>query len=878
MMRFILIISLPFLLASCFLNKNINPITFEPAELRNLDTLTVNAPKPSALKNPEDFVLPIYQASNERKVDLLHTLLTLNFDWEKEKVTGSATLHLKPYFDTIQMVSLDAKQLDVSTIQLQLKNQTFPILYENTGNQLHLYLGRSFNRNEDFKILITYQASPSATGGSAAITSNKGLFFINPKGIEADKPKQIWTQGETNWNSRWYPTIDHPNERATQEINLTVDSNHVTLSNGKLTSSQFIGNGLRTDRWVMDQPIAPYLTMIAIGNFAVVKEHWKEIELSYYVEPFYEAHAKNIFPHTKEMMDFFSNLLEYPYPWSKYAQIVVRDYVSGAMENTTASVFGEFMQKTSRELIDVKDNEKTVAHELFHHWFGDLVTCESWSNLTLNEGFANYSEYLWFEHKYGREEADYHLMNEWQGYFSDVSTNLHPLIHFQYQDNEEMFDAHSYNKGGSVLHILREYLGDEAFFKSLNRYLNRNAFQAVETHHFRLAFEEVTGKDLNWFFNQWYFENGHPDLNIDYQYEPSLKKLTVKVTQTQNPDRMLPVFILPTTIGIQMGDSLHIEKILVNKRKQEFVFPLSAAPDWVTFDPHRILLAEIKDNKTSKDLVNQFKYSPSVIDRIDALNRLYEKSDDSFKDIFYLALSDKFWAIRKKALVILPEERQESLIPSIIDLSTKDPHSEVRAAAIEILLNWDEPSIEEIALKVIENDSSYLTIAAALQALFQKNSSQTTVYTQKLESENHPAILNAVGMIYANQKVPGKLSFFKEGLNKINDFEILAFFETFLLYGLYTGQENTAEVINELRKIIFEFNSLPWKRLGGMATLNNLRNLYRGEANKSKNNLEKEALEKKVTEISDWMSEVMSKEQVLELKNIYPQLQLVEKE
>jgi hypothetical protein len=263
---------------------------------------------------------------------------------------------------------------------------------------------------------------------------------------------------------------------------------------------------------------------------------------------------------------------------------------------------------------------------------------------------------------------------------------------------------------------------------------------------------------------------------------------------------------------------------------------------------------------------------------MDVLSRLSEKSDASVEDIYPMALSDSFWAIRKKALVSLPEEKQENLIPTIINLATNDPHSEVRSAAIEILLNWDEPAIEEIALKVIDTDSSYLTIATALQVLFQKNNPQTSVYTQKLETENHPAILNAVGMIYANQKVSGKLSFFKEGLNKISDFEILVFYEAFLMYGLYTGPENTAEVINELRKIILDLNSLPWKRLGGMATLNNLRNLYREEANKTKNTLEKEALEKKVTEISGWMEEVINKEQVTELKNIYPQLQLVEKE
>jgi aminopeptidase N len=628
----------------------------------------------------------------------------------------------------------------------------------------------------------------------------------------------------------------------------------------------------------MDQPHAPYLTMIAVGSFAIVKEYWKEIELSYYVEPIFEAHAKNIFPHTKEMMDFFSTLLEYPYPWSKYAQIIVRDYVSGAMENTTASVFGEFMQRTTRELMDVKENEITVAHELFHHWFGDLVTCESWSNLTLNEGFANYSEYLWLEHKYGRDEADFHLMNEWQGYFSDVSTNLHPLIHFHYRDNEEMFDAHSYNKGGSVLHILRKYLGDDAFFKSLNRYLNRNAFQSVETHHLRLAFEEVTGKDLNWFFNQWYFENGHPILDIHYHYNPPLKQLTVKVTQTQHPDRMLPVFILPTTLGIQIGDSLHLKEIWVNKRTQDFHFPLSDAPDWVSFDPLRILPAEIKDNKSGADLVNQFKWAPSVIDRMDALTRLSENSDRLTENLFFSALTDSFWGIRKKALNSLPEKKQENLLPTIVGMATKDPHSEVRSAALEILRIWDEPGIEEVALAVIDSDSSYLTIAAALQILFQKNSPQTTRYTQKLEKENHPAILNAVGLIYAKQKVPGKLSFFREGLNKMKDFEILAFFEAFLYYGLYTGPENTAEVIHHIRKITSDPGSLPWRRLGGMATLNNLRNLYRQEANGSKIPSDQEALEKKVAEVSAWMEEVIHMEPSSELKNIYSQLQLVEKE
>ena len=231
------------------------------------------------------------------------------------------------------------------------------------------------------------------------------------------------------------------------------------------------------------------------GEFAVVEdEPWNGVPVSYYVEEEYEPYAADIFPFTPEMLTYFSDITGVTYPWQKYSQVVVRDYVSGAMENTTGVIFGEFMYGTDRELIDEMNNERIVAHEMMHHWFGDLVTCENWANLTLNEGFANYGEYLWFEHKHGRDEADYHMLNEWNGYFGSVmGGGMHPLIHYSYDDKEDMFDAHSYNKGGSVLHMLRSYVGDDAFFAAWNRYLEDNAFTAVEVDELRMAFEDVTG-------------------------------------------------------------------------------------------------------------------------------------------------------------------------------------------------------------------------------------------------------------------------------------------------------------------------------------------------------------------------------------------------
>ena len=216
---------------------------------------------------------------------------------------------------------------------------------------------------------------------------------------------------------------------------ITVEDRFKTLSNGLLENSTKNADGTRTDYWVMNKPHAPYLFMMAIGEFAVVKDDWNGMLLEYYVEPAYEKDAKMIFNYTDEMLTFFSDRLGVKYPWPKYAQVVVRDYVSGAMENTTGVIFGDFVQQTTRELIDGhKGNERIVAHELIHHWFGDLVTCESWSNLPLNEAFANYGEYLWFEHKYGKDAADLHRYQETQGYFAQANSVQHPLIDFHYKE------------------------------------------------------------------------------------------------------------------------------------------------------------------------------------------------------------------------------------------------------------------------------------------------------------------------------------------------------------------------------------------------------------------------------------------------------------
>jgi aminopeptidase N len=425
-----------------------------------------------------------YRASYTRSIDIIHTKLEVSFNWEKQYLFGKATITLKPYFYPIKEITLDAKGFDIKEVamvnahSMQTEKKELPFTYDKT--KLTISLDKEYTRNDTLKIFIDYVAMPNEreTKSGNAITSDKGLYFINPLGKEKNKPTQIWTQGEPESNSCWFPTVDKPNERMTQEIFITLDSAHknfVTLSNGLLISSKKNSDSSRTDYWKQSLPAAPYLTMMAIGDFTIVKDKWRNIDVNYYVEHDYAKYAKNIFGNTPEMLEFFSNKLGTPYPWEKFSQIVVRDYVSGAMENTTAVLHGEFMNQTDRELLD-HNNEDVISHELFHHWFGDYVTCESWANLTLNEGFATYGEYLWKEYKYGRDEADAHAYNSMQRYLSSTKKNPKHLIRYYYNDPDDVFDAHSYNKGGAVLHMLRNYVGDDAFFTALKLYLQRINF------------------------------------------------------------------------------------------------------------------------------------------------------------------------------------------------------------------------------------------------------------------------------------------------------------------------------------------------------------------------------------------------------------------
>lgn len=679
-----------------------------------------------------------YRASPVKQVNILHTKLDVSFDFEKSQLYGKAWLTLSPHFYATDSVLLDAKGMLINEVSLVTGNQKKSLPYTYADSMvLHIKLNRQINRGEKIQLYIDYTARPNELKlpGSAAINSAKGLYFINPDGSDSTKPIQVWTQGETEGTSVWCPTVDRPNQKTTQEISMTVPEKYVTLSNGLLIKQHKNGNGTRTDTWKMDLPHAPYLMFMGVGDYAIVKDKYKNIPVEYYVDREYAPVAKRIFGNTPEMMGFFSKLLGVEYAWPKYAQMVAQDYVSGAMENTTATLHGPWAQQNARELTDENIWETTIAHELFHHWFGDLVTCESFSNLTVNESFADYSEYLWLEYKYGRDAADELQMQSMQGYLNSSQEQSKHLVRFFYNDKEDMFDLVSYQKGGRILHMLRYELGDSAFFKGLQLYLEQNRFKPAEAHHLRLALEEISGRDLNPFFNQWFFNNGHPEVHINYGKKNGRDFIAFEQKQKDRE------FVLPIKVAAYSGtEKPAFHQVKLSNRIDTFYFNNGGKPTYYEADADRILLWKKTEDKTPEAWQAQYRRGGNFISRYEALSGqlALDTLGENTRLLMLAALNDPYHGIRAKALRYfrqhagqLKTDEDWKMIETVAKEDSKRP---LQAAAIDVLVKRPGTRYNNI-FKGATADSSYTVSGAALEALMQKDLAEAVTLKEKLSND-----------------------------------------------------------------------------------------------------------------------------------------------
>jgi aminopeptidase N len=762
-----------------------------------------------------------YHAFATKENDLMHVKLEANFDYEKSQLNGKVWLKLHPHFYPTNTLVLDAKAMEINDVAIVQNNISKKLAYNYNGMQLNIQLDKEYKATEPYTIYIKYTAKPNEykSTGSAAITDEKGLFFINPLGKDSTKPIQVWTQGETDGTSVWMPIIDKPNQKCTQEFDLTVPSKYVSLSNGLLVKQVDNKNGTRLDVWKMDLPNAPYLFFIGIGDYAVVKEKnghtpfgkplaagQKPMEVSYYIEKPYEKVAHEIYGKTPDMITYFEKILGTPYPWAKYAQISGRDYVSGAMENTTCTLHGSGILQDARELKDGNSWETTIAHELFHQWFGDLVTAESWSNLTVNESFADYSQTLWLEHSEGKDAGDNENYTGLKNYLSSPTDAEKNLVRFYYKDRMDMFDLVSYQKGGRILHMLRHYVGDDAFFASLKKYLSDNKFSNGSAIKLKLAFESVTGKDLNWFFNQWYFGNGHPYVRISQNYNEADKKVMVKIQQTQLQEKE---FQIPVGIDVYIAGVRNHYEVWCNNRVDSFYFPASTAPDNVNVDDDKILLWVKDENKPIDQYVYQYKHARNFLDRYEALTESIAniKNPAAYATI-QAALKDSFFVIRSLAVNSINPLALDSVMEKrIFEIASKDKVNSVREIAIDVLSALKKDRYKPFFLQWIK-DSSYSVAGAALDAL-EKIDSLQALNIAKIESKKElkKRLNTAVTFILSKYGAEGDVAVFDFVAEKYAALNMQSN-EKFNMTGLFMEQLVKLKDLNRFKKgieLIVEF-------------------------------------------------------------------------
>ena len=699
--------------------------------------------------------LPPVHYVRSRDFDMQHVALNLKFDWEKEQTFGTAALTLAPLMPNFQTVNIDAGAMTINSVKLNGANLKFT--YDEANSNLSVALDRVYKIGEALTLTVDYRTKGVVVSNTLGFGAGGGLKFIKPDADNPNRRRQIWSQGETDYNRFWFPSYDSPNDFRTSELTATVEKPMFVVSNGKLITRKDNKDGTETFHWKMDTPYANYLTSIVVGEYAEVKGNYQGIPVMTYLYPNEAKEGAVSVEKLPEMVKFYSELTGVKYPYVKYAQTMAEGF-GGGMENITATTMTPTMIHDRRTLLDF-DSESLQSHELAHQWFGDYVTCREWSEIWLNESFATYMQALWDEHSKGR---DYFL-------YADVRSNQNqyfqawnqgsrrPIVTKYYPNADALFDSYAYPRGGAVLHMLRKHLGDEMFFKAINRYLTKHANQPVQTEQLRIAIEEATGQSMDWFFDQWLYKMGHPIFEITQNYDAGARKLTLNVKQTQKID---PLNEYPQAeyfqarVDVEIDD--RIEQVWLKPQAENvFTFDAPAKPQLVNFDYEGTLIKEIKFEKSPEELVYQLKNDKDVLGRVWALNRLDALKKESLKSsaakidakvfddaVSGAATNDAFWAIRRDAIQILIQQQTSMMKPnevakfspaaiSALEKAKGDKNSLVRAAAISALgLTKDAKYLPGYMAAL--TDQSYAVIDAAAIALAQTGDAAAYASLEKL--------------------------------------------------------------------------------------------------------------------------------------------------
>lgn len=691
-----------------------------------------------------------------RDYDLQNVRVSLHFDLDQRKVIGDVTHTLSALRDGETHLDFDCAELTVSSARVNGKDAAFDL----RDDKLRVQLAQPTKSGEKFEVNLKYEGQPTS-----------GLYFIFPDKDDPGRAKEIWTQGEAEDTHHYIPIYDYPNDRTTTEMILTVPGDWLTVSNGKLLGVQDAPNGQKTWTWRQSLPVSTYLISFVAGEYKEKKDAWHNLPITYNVPRGLEDTIDPTFQHTKEMLDFFSERFGVAYPWDQYAQTAVDDFVASGMENVSATTLAARDMLHPEFTSDKPEAaDGLVSHEMTHQWFGDLVTCKDWTNTWLNEGFATFGANLWEEHYYGVDASSYRYWRDQNTWMQSKELYPIPMVTRDINDSVQ-YVGNVYDKAAWVIRMLREQMGDEAFFRALKHYLEVNRLQNVVSADLAKALEESSGRNVDRFFDQWIYGAGAPRFTVRSTYDDAGKKVSLSVKQTQKVEGHVGLFHVPVEVSITTSSGEKLFPIEVSKADETFSFPVDGPPLFVLFDKGDKILKSVDFQKPPEEWMRQLRTAPDVPDRADAAYALGNLHDNeaAAHALGEAALRDKFWGVREEALRSLgrinsPAARKQVLAA----LSNEQPW--VRAVAVDQLGKFHGD--EEVAKRlqnIYTDDKAYSVRGAALQSLALDKAPNAEPILEKALAISSPndvlrsAALRAMGSLGDDSVVPALIEWSSPG-------------------------------------------------------------------------------------------------------------------
>lgn len=726
--------------------------------------------------------------ADTRNFNQLHLDLNLSFDFETATVFGELDYKFVPLENDFKSLTLHSK----STVVKSVTSNSTPLKFASDQNHLYVTLDKSASKRDTISITIIYESQPQ-----------QGLYFFKPTKEIPEIPFQIWTQGQDNHNRNWVPCYDLPDDKITADIIVSVKNDLRVFSNGDLLEVKK-GKLNSTFHWSMQKPFSTYLLSVVVGDHQTVVEKSKYATLEYNIPKEWAKHYKYFLGKSPNMMDFFSEKL-LPYPYKRYAQTTVQDFEWGGMENVTTTTLNRRILHDENAVPNYSA-EPLIAHEMAHQWFGDLLTCKTWDHIWLNEGITTFYESLWWKDYYGDDEYAYAMIQIQDSYFGESngnvdSTKLNKNIPL------EMLDGKAYDKGASILNLLRYELGDQNFDRAMKNYVNEFQNKNVVTEDLRKSFEKSLKTDLKLFFDQWVYGVGYPHLEIEYIME-DFGKVEMNVKQIQSGKNINEVFNfnLPVRIiGYEVDTSFTIK---ISEREEKFLLPITSLFDAIEINRGGAVPCKITTPTAGIEYHrSNFNMSEDIYTKIYALRNIKNYNDatevySALEKLSNETFEKVFWGVKMEIVSLAAahsKTESAAFCKKIILQLINDKDARVREAAIRVLGDFPDKKIMDELKILYAKESNHYIKSACMEAIGKMNleGSFEILATELKKSSHRNIIRRGIFEGFKAMKKIEALDFAEEYLKykhsngdmHLQDFVILDFVKMFAL-------ENRQKVLN----------------------------------------------------------------------------------